>query len=163
MGDVCIPHRKKSDVGNTLNELLENQEIMTMTTTTQEIQKAEEQAVDSIENTRDREVFSPRADVFETGEAIVIVADMPGVVEDSVNITLEKSVLTLQGRVDAPEREGYKLIYGEYQDGDYERSFALSEGVDRDGIEATVKDGVLRLILLKSKEAAARKIPVKAG
>ena len=134
-----------------------------MTTTTQEIQKVEDQAVDNVENTRDREVFSPRADVLETGEAIVVVADMPGVVEDSVDITLEKNVLTIQGRVDAPEREGYKLTYGEYQDGDYERSFALSEGVDRDGIEATVKDGVLRLTLPKSKEAAARKIPVKAG
>jgi len=134
-----------------------------MTTTTQEIQKAEEQAVDSVENTRDREVFSPRTDVFETGEAIVVVADMPGVVEDSVDITLEKNVLTIKGGVDVPEREGFKLTYGEYRDGDYERSFALSEGVDRDGIEAMVKDGVLRLTLPKSKETAARKIPVKAG
>ena len=134
-----------------------------MTTATQEIQKTEEQKVETVEPTRSREVFSPRADVLETGEAFVVVADVPGVSEESVDITLEKNVLTIKGGVDVPEREGFKLTYGEYRDGDYERSFALSEGVDRDGIEATVSEGVLRLVLPKSKEAAARKIPVKAG
>jgi len=136
---------------------------MEMTTTTQEIQKVENQAVEGAENKRGREVFSPRADIFETGDGFVVVADMPGVAEDSVEITLEKNVLTFKGQIEAPEREGFKLAYGEYREGDYERSFTLSEGIDRDGIEATAKDGILRLTLPKSKEAAARKIPVVAG
>jgi len=137
-----------------------------MTTTTQEVQtveKVEDQAVESVENAREKEVFSPRADIFETGDGFVVVADMPGVAEDSVEITLEKNVLTFKGQIEAPEREGFELAYGEYREGDYERSFTLSEGIDREGIEATVKDGVLRLSLPKSEEAAARKIPVVAG
>ena len=134
-----------------------------MATETKELQKTGTGAVVQTERTRERQVFSPRADVYETGEEIVVMADMPGVQEGSVDITLQKSVLTIQGKVETPTHEGYRLAYGEFEDGDYQRSFALSEGVDRDRIEATVSDGVLRLVLPKAKEAAARKIPVKAG
>ena len=134
-----------------------------MATETKELQKTGTGTVEQTEQARERQVFSPRADIFDAGEEIVVMADMPGVQEDSVNITLEKNVLTIQGKVDATSREGFRLAYGEFEDGDYERSFALSEGVDRDGIQATVKDGVLRLALPKAKEAVARKIPVKAG
>ena len=136
---------------------------MAMAAENQELQKREAQSVETVERTRSRQVFSPRADVYETGESIVVIADMPGVTEESVDITLEKNVLTIHGRVEIPDRQNYKLSYGEYEEGDYERSFALSEGVDRDRIQATVKDGVLRLVLPKSREAIARKIPVKAG
>lgn len=134
-----------------------------MATQTKELQKTATGATEQIERTRERQVFSPRADVFETGEEIVVMADMPGVQESSVGITLEKNVLTLRGKVETPTHEGYRRAYGEFEDGDYERSFALSEGVERDRIEATVKDGVLRLVLPKAKETVARKIPVKAG
>lgn len=134
-----------------------------MTTQTQELQKREGQGVESVQSTRTRTVFSPRSDIYETSEAIVVMADLPGVREDGVDITLEKNVLTIQGRVEFPDRKSYRLVHSEYEEGDYERSFALSEGVDRDGIQATVKNGILRLVLPKSKAAVARKIPVKAG
>jgi len=134
-----------------------------MAAQSQELQKKEAQAVAGAERTRTRTVFSPRADVFETGEAIVVVADLPGVKEDGVDITLEKNVLTIAGRVDTPDRKPYKLAHSEYEEGDYERSFVLSQGVDQDGIKATVRNGVLRLVLPKAREAVARKIPVKAG
>lgn len=115
------------------------------------------------ERTRDRQVYSPRADVVEMSDSIVVIADMPGVSDKDVDITLEKNVLTITAKVTAPPREGYRLAYGEYPEGDYERSFALSEGVDREGIEATVSNGVLRLTLPKAKEAAARKIAVRSA
>ena len=134
-----------------------------MATKAKELQKAGTEAAQQTERRPERQVFSPRADVYETGDEIVVMADMPGVLEDSVDITLEKNVLTIQGKVDTPSHAGYRLAYGEFEDGDYKRSFALSEGVNQDGIEATVRDGVLRLVLAKAKEAAARKIPVKAG
>ena len=134
-----------------------------MATETKERQKTGTGTAAQTERAPERLVFSPRADVYETGEEIVVMADMPGVQEGSVDITLEKNVLTIQGKVSNPTHEGYRLAYGEFEDGDYKRSFALSEGVDRDRIEATVRDGGLRLVLPKAKEAAARKIPVKAG
>lgn len=114
------------------------------------------------EHIRNKRVFAPRADVYETQETIVVLADMPGVNEASIDITLEKNVLTIQGFTSAPEVEGLRLIYCECPEANYRRVFLLSEEVDRDAIEATVKNGVLKLILPKSAKAQARKIHVKA-
>jgi HSP20 family protein len=116
-----------------------------------------------VERTRDRLAFVPRADVYETDEAIVVVADMPGVDETSVDITLEENVLTINGLVESEQPEGHSLAYAEYQIGDYQRAFRLSDQVDRDGIQATIKDGVLRLHLPKITEARMRKIPITTG
>lgn len=115
------------------------------------------------ERTRDRMAFVPRADVYETGEAIVVVADIPGVDENSVDITLEDNVLTINGYVELEQPEGHSLAYAEYQVGDYQRAFRLSDQIDREGIQATIKDGVLRLHLPKITEARMRKIPINAG
>jgi len=115
------------------------------------------------ERTRDRLAFVPRADIYETEEAIVVVADMPGVDENSVDITLENNVLTINGNVEMEPPEGYSLSYAEYRVGDYQRAFSLSDQIDREGIEATVKDGVLRLHLPKITEARIKKIAIRAG
>ena len=128
-----------------------------------EPQTTEAQPVERVEETESRPVFTPRADVRENGDAITVVADMPGVEDSGLEITLEKNVLTVQGRVRTAVPEGYRAIYTEYEDGDYERSFVLPEQVDRDEIEATLKNGVLGLRLSKVQEAAARKIPIKVG
>ena len=134
-----------------------------MTTDTQTIETRPADSTEVAESTRDAQTYSPRADIIETGDNLTLIADMPGVSESDVEITLEKNVLTIRGHVSQPEHEGFKLAYGEYPEGSFERSFALSEGVDRDSIAATVNNGVLRLTLPKSKETAARKIPVNAG
>jgi HSP20 family protein len=115
------------------------------------------------ERTRDRLAFVPRADVYETEDAIVVVADMPGVDENTVDITLEDNVLTINGYVDSEQPEGYSLAHAEYRVGDYLRAFTLSDQIQRDGIEATVKDGVLRLYLPKVTAAPMRRIPITAG
>ena len=128
----------------------------------QDTEKREVAEVDA-ERTRDRPAFVPRADVFETNEAITIVADMPGVDENSVDIALEKNVLTIRGYVDLTEPEGRSLAYTEYRVGDYRRAFELSDQIDQDGIEAVLKDGVLRLHLPKVTEAKRRKIAIRAG
>ena len=115
------------------------------------------------ERTRDRLAFVPRADIYETEEAITVVADMPGVDENSLDITLENNVLSIDGYVESFRPEGYSLTYAEYRVGDYQRAFTLSDQIDRDGIEAVVKDGVLRLHLPKITEARKRKIAITAG
>jgi HSP20 family protein len=129
-----------------------------------QVQDTEKQVAETeAERTRDRPAFVPRADIYETEEAIVVVADMPGVGEDSLDITLEKGVLTLNGIVEPEAPEGYSLSYAEYRVGDYVRSFSLSNEINQEAIEATLKDGVLRLTLPKVTEAQTRKIAVKAG
>ena len=110
-----------------------------------------------------RPVFLPPADIYETNDAIVVMAEMPGVGPDGVDITLERRVLTIRGRSSANERTGYQRVYNEYADGDYERVFTLSEAIDRDKIEATLRDGVLHLVLPKAEPARARRIELKTS
>jgi len=108
-------------------------------------------------------VFVPRVDIRETETEVVLAADMPGVDETSLDIGLEGSELTIRGSFVPKAPNGYSLTYQEYESGDYERSFTLGDTIDRDGIRAVVKDGVLRLTLPKAKEAQPKRITVKAG
>jgi HSP20 family protein len=116
---------------------------------------------ESGQRTGPRPVFVPPADIYETGDNIVVLAEIPGVAPDGVDITLERRVLTIRGRSAANDPAGYQRVYNEYADGDYERVFTLSENIDRDRIEATLKDGVLNLVLPKAETAKARKIELK--
>lgn len=126
--------------------------------------EAEKQEVitDNGERTRERRAFVPRTDIYETPEAIFVVADMPGVDEQSLDITLEKNILAIQGLVEPAYLEGYTIAYAEYEDGDYQRRFSLNSQIDQDKIEATLREGVLRLKLPKIVPTQ-RKISVKAG
>jgi len=128
----------------------------------QETEKLEVAETDA-ERTRDRVAFVPRADIYEMDDEIVVVADMPGVDENSVDIGLENNVLTINGLVATEQPEGYSMTYAEYRVGDYHRAFSLSDEIDQEGIEATVKDGVLRLRMPKITEAKVKKIAIKAG
>jgi len=114
------------------------------------------------EHVRNKRVFVPHSDIYETKDSIFVLADMPGVNEQSIDITLEKNVLTIQGFTTPQEVEGLKMVYCECPAGNYRRVFLLSEEVDRDSIEGTVKNGVLKLVLPKSPKAMARKITVKS-
>jgi HSP20 family protein len=121
-----------------------------------------EAAEESAERTRDRPAFVPRVDIYEDDSEIVLMADMPGVDETSVDITLEDGVLTISGDVEPMQPEGYSLAYAEYRVGDYQRRFSVSNQVDQENIEATLKDGVLRLCLPKVGPKT-QKITVKTG
>jgi len=125
--------------------------------------KQESEMPNGSERTRARKVYVPQVDIVENDAALVLLADMPGVDLSGVDITVEKNVLTLRGTIGQEVPAGYKQSYEEYGLGDYERSFTLSNEVDRDHIEASIKDGVLRLTLPKVKQAASRKVAVVAG
>ena len=114
------------------------------------------------ERTRDRPVYVPRVDIVETDDALEILADMPGVTRDGVEVTLEQRVLRIRGRAELPLPEGVAPLYLEYEPGDYERAFTLSEAVDPAGIEARVRGGVLRLRLPKAGPAKLQRIEVRA-
>ncbi len=127
-----------------------------------EMNKQEVASRDSAEQTRPHKLYTPATDIYETQEQLVLLADMPGVKQDDVDITLEQNILTIYGHVDQSEFPGYSLTYAEYGMGSYRRRFALSNEIDREGIQASVKNGVLKLILPKSKHAMPRKIAVQA-
>jgi HSP20 family protein len=133
-----------------------------MAETAKEIEKKEAQAPERVERTRAARVFSPQVDILERKEDIVVTADMPGVDEKSVDISLEKNILTIYGAVEEETLTGYRPFYAEYGLGDYERVFTLSDEIDRDRIQATVKNGVLKVVLPKAEGAKSRKITVRA-
>lgn len=114
-----------------------------------------------VERTHNMPTYVPDTDIYEKEQAIVVVADMPGVDESAVNIHLEKGILTLTGRVTANDMEGYHVLHREFDGGVYERSFSLSDDIDTEKIEAQMKNGVLTLTLPKSERAKPKQITVK--
>jgi HSP20 family protein len=120
-------------------------------------------AREGAERTRPRRVYAPRTDIYETDQGLVVLADMPGVSPNGVDVTLEREVLTIRGRVEDETLKGFTPLYQEYETGNYERVFTLSEEIDRERIEASVKDGVLRLVLPKAPASQARRIRVRAA
>lgn len=130
---------------------------------TQEVEKQEVEMIEGAERTRSGKAYIPRADIYETDNELVIVADMPGVDQNSIDITLEKNVLSLRGFVEPMMPANYGLAYAEYEVGDYERNFTLSDNIDKEKISANVKNGVLHVHLPKAAPAKARKISVQAA
>jgi len=128
-----------------------------------EVQKEEMMPTNGSERTRETRCFVPRADIYETENEISVIVDLPGVDKNSLEISLEKNILKINGYVSQEDPEGYSLAFAEYQIGDYERSFRLSNQIDQDKIDATTNDGVLKLRLPKAEAAKSRKIAVKAG
>jgi HSP20 family molecular chaperone IbpA len=133
-----------------------------MATEEKDIKKKPAQNPVETERTRSRKVFLPKVDIYETKDSIVLIADMPGVDENHVDMTLEKNILTINGQVEPQGFPGYGAAYAEYDVGDYQRAFTISDEVDRDRIDARVKNGVLRVTLHKAEQVKARKIAIKA-
>lgn len=103
----------------------------------------------------------PKVDIYESPADIVIYAEMSGVDETSVDITLEEGVLTIKGETKEPEFEGYSACRLETSFPNYERRFKIYEVIDSEQIEATLTDGVLKLQLPKAKKPEQKKIVVQ--
>ncbi len=130
---------------------------------TKEMQKKEAEKTDLVERTRAGKIYNPDVDIIEGKDKIVVIADMPGVSEGSVDVTLEDNILTIYGKVDWDVPETMKITHAEYGVGDYQRIFTISGEINREKIQATVKNGVLRLVMPKNDAIKMRRIAVKAG
>ncbi len=127
------------------------------------LHKQESEAPQGTERIQSRKVYVPLVDIVEADQALLLVTNMPGVDETGVDVIIEKNILTITGTVGEEVPTGYKPSYEEYGIGDYERSFTLPNEIDREGIQATIKDGVLKLTLPKVKPAIAKRVTVNAG
>lgn len=101
----------------------------------------------------------PPVDIYETNEALVVMADLPGVEKDQVDIKVENGLLTIQGRPNVSS-EG-TAIYSEFALYNHFRQFQLSEAVDQENISATLRNGVLMVKLPKAERVKPRQIEVK--
>lgn len=113
------------------------------------------------ESTKPGLVFTPDVDILETDKEITLLADMSGVKAQGLNINLRENLLTIEGDVQSLESPHEHDVLREYHTGKYHRQFTLSQIIDKERIEASMKDGVLRLRLPKVKDATPRKIAVK--
>lgn len=129
-------------------------------TRTNEIMKPE---AAKVTKTQREPLFMPYVDIYETRNELVLLADMPGVGEGDVELELEKGVLTIRGRAKPHGLPGGKAVREEYKTGDYYRAFRLSNEIDEAGITASIKDGVLKVVLPKVEQVKAKKIKVLTG
>lgn len=105
----------------------------------------------------------PRVNIYENDTAFLVDVEMPGVDEASAEIVLEKNLLTIKGTTQPTSREGYQKVYGFAGQYAYERSFQVPDSIDRDGLTASMKNGVLSVTLPKSAQLQPKKVAIKAG
>jgi len=127
----------------------------------QELQVTEKKEVtpERGEFTREGIYFSPAVDIYSNERELVVLADMPGVSSESVDIDLRDDILTIVGKSQEKAGEG-DLLLSEYRTGNYFRSFRVTEGIDQAKITASMSDGVLKLTLPKVEKAIPRKIAI---
>lgn len=111
----------------------------------------------------DRNFVVPPVDVFENDDAITLLADLPGVARDALDIRVEGDSLLLEATAAAQGPGDMELVYGEARNPAYRRQFTLSRELDAARIEAQLRDGVLRLTIPKADEARPRRIQVQVG
>jgi HSP20 family protein len=109
---------------------------------------------------RDRYVFTPPIDIYETDEGLVLHADLPGVTAETLELQVQDNKLTLFGRVAPSVPENAVVKYQEYEVGDFLRSFILSDEVDHERITAKLSHGVLKVVLPKAARTEPRRIEV---
>ena len=115
---------------------------------------------DSALATREETHFmSPPVDIYETDEGLTVLADLPGVSNDDVDIRVEDDLLTIQGK--ASYKTDADQVYDEFRLLNFYRQFRLGNEVDQEKISAGVKNGVLTVSLPKAEKAKPRKISVK--
>jgi HSP20 family protein len=105
-------------------------------------------------------VARPRVDILETEQEILLLADLPGVRQEDVDVRFENGELSIHGRR-VPANIGKKRTLWEYEPAHYHRAFRLMEDVAADRIDAELKNGVLTVRLPKAEAAKPRKINVK--
>jgi len=126
-----------------------------------DIETTEKKALEKTEETTwAGQTYEPTVDIWESEQALVLQADVPGVKKDDVEINLDQDVLTISGRVSLDDYNGLRPVYSEFNVGNFFRRFSLGETIDQAAITADMEEGVLTVTLPKKEKAQPRKITV---
>jgi HSP20 family protein len=105
----------------------------------------------------------PRTNIYDTGKSFVLKAEVPGLTEKDVNLTLTQDVLTLSGERKVETPEGYSVHRRERSPTRFSRSFALPAKVDPEKVSATIKDGILAVTVEKAPEVQPKQISIRTS
>jgi HSP20 family protein len=133
-----------------------------MSVSTDLTRRDESPATAGAERTRTEPVYTPAVDIYETEDKLVVLADLPGVAKEDLSIKLDDEVLTIEGAAHASAAPGQHLLT-EYVSGTFYRQFTVGEAIDREKIDAKLKNGVLELVLPKAEKAKPKRIEVKTN
>ena len=135
----------------------ENTDLQTEETT--EVVETQKAKAPDVESTRGETYVSPRVDIYESDNDLVLLADVPGTTKGGVDLKLEDRVLQVTAHRTTTVKDP---VYSELRNSSYYRAFSLSDEIDSEGISAELKEGVLTVTLPKSAKAKPRTIKVKA-
>jgi HSP20 family protein len=132
-------------------------------TARQDLTRDHETAAEAAKAREEQPVLRPLVDIYEDAHGIMVLADMPGVTKERLNIQVDRNTLSIEGDavIDMPAR--MEAAYADVQATRYARSFVLSGELETDAIDAKLKDGVLTLRIPKRKEYRPRKIEVRTA
>ena len=130
---------------------------------TDQLQPVEKGESPLAEQTRAGVTYAPAVDIFESKDAITLMADLPGVNAERLQVDLREGVLTLRGEVADDTGDDEVSVAREYESGTFLRQFTLSDVIDQARIQAKLTNGVLRLTLPKVEQAKPRQISIQAG
>ncbi len=102
----------------------------------------------------------PAVDIFEDATGVTVIADLPGVTKDRLNVKVESEMLVIEGEASVQVPSDVRLIHGELREPLFRRSFRLGPEFDKDAISASLKQGILTLRVPRVREAQPRRIPV---
>jgi HSP20 family protein len=135
-----------------------------MATTSKDLARREETAAAAQRRAEEAEaVLRPAVDIFESSAEITLIADMPGVSKERLDVRVERDSLVVEGAAQLEMHEGMEALYADVRASRYRRSFALSNELDSDKIDANLKDGVLTVRIPKRAEMQPRKIEVRTS
>ena len=113
------------------------------------------------QSTGNETTIRPAVDIFEDQTGITVQADMPGVSKEGLAVHIDNNTLSIEGKVDIAMPEGMEALHADIRSTRYQRNFSLSNELDTDKVEASLKHGVLNLRIPKRDEHRPRKIEVQ--
>jgi HSP20 family protein len=129
--------------------------------TQQLMHQQEAKPAPDVEHTKETVTFTPRVDIVESDQELLLLADLPGVLAEDLDIRYENKELVISGKV-SPRTAAAEYLYQDYGVGDFYRVFSVGESIDATKIVAELKQGVLTLHLPKTEKVKPRQIQVKS-
>ena len=124
-------------------------------------QRAETPAAQLSRAAESESAMRPPVDVFEDADGPTLLADLPGVSKERLNVSVERGTLTVEGDLQIALSEEMQAVYADIRSTHYQRRFALSDELETENIEASLKDGVLTVRIPKRAETKPRRIEVR--